>query len=711
MSLGIPSLVGPVSAWSRSILVERALPGATVTIRRDGPAGPILAQGPASGSLFRLNLLPAAALPPGARLFVAQELGPDTSDWTSPHLALPVGHVPTDHAQVPTLAVTVPVFECGVAIWVEGAIPGAEVIVSAGGQELGRGIAHENGARLRLTQPIPQGVGTIEVVQAAPPGAAALSGAPTPVPIPVTPLPVPVGAPLPKLEFGDPLPAGCRPGFLVAGALEGAEVTVTRLATGATETRAFDRASLVFLLDKRLDPDGERIAVSQAVPERCSGRVPSPPADYDVPPTAAPPVPKPRAPCGGATWLLVEDIEPGAEVSIEFDGRGFTTQAAPVGTRQRFELPPMPADAAVKVVQQACGRTSAAGETTVRSGQPASRPWVVGRLFQCARVVRVRGATPGALLRIVASTPSGELPLTGLVDVDADTLQVTLNIHLVAGWGVYAEQVACGGAPVTSEAWTEVEPTPPILPVRFTEALFAGQQRVRVDAIPGAFVEILAAAGGSAKVIGSGHVDPGSDLAWLGRQLVEGEWVHAVQHMCRERTREGERPRVNAGEKVFTLPKKKEHIVTSEAYGKNVVWEAGSLICRWDGSWTFDATVENKATKSWVSVDVDVVVSPPGFMKFRVHQEFDLAAADNPSDPNNSFFIQLGKTPKQSRSVKGFEPEMAAPAYFLAVLGGTAKFEWHVAVNNLPKSKPDSSKEAKDETKTKALDPPSTPPA
>ncbi|MFM2149852.1 MAG: hypothetical protein RLZZ187_2158 [Pseudomonadota bacterium] len=710
MSLGIPSLVGPVSAWSRSILVERALTGANVTIRRDGPAGQILAQGPALGSLFRLSLLPAAALLPGTRLFVVQELGPDASDWTSPHLALPVGVVPSDHKEAPPVTVTVPVFECGIAVWVESAIPGAEVIVSAGGQELGRGTAHENGARLRLMKPIPQGVGEIEIVQMAPAGATALTGIPTPVPVPVMPLPVPERAPLPKLEFGDPLPAGCRPGFLVAGALEGAEVTVTRLATGATETRAFDRASLVFLLDKRLDPDGERIAVSQAMPERCSGRAPSPPADYDVPPAGAPAAPKPRAPCGGATWLVVEDIEPDAKVSIEFDGRGFNSQAAPAGTRQRFELPPMPAGATVKVVQQACGRTSAAGETTVGTGQPGSRPEVVGPLFQCARAVRIKGATPGALLRIVASTPSGELPLTGLLDVDAETMQVTLNIHLVAGWGVYAEQVACGGAPVTSAAWTNVEPTPPILSVRITEALFAGQQRVRVDAIPGAFVEILVGGGGSAKVIGRGHVDPGSDLVWLERPLAEGEWVYAVQHMCRERTREGERQRVNAGEKVFTLPKKETWPITSEAYGKDVVWESGKLTCRWDGSWTFDATIENKATKSWVSVDADVVVSPPGFTKFRVRQSFDLAAADNPNDPNNAYFIQLGNTPKQSRSLVGFDPQMEAPAYFLAVLIGTAKFEWDVRVKNLPSSKPDASKEWKEQTKPKAVDPPSTPP-
>lgn len=129
MSLCTPILGGPLTAWCVTIRVDGALPGATVVVRSLGPNPRVVIKELASGGSDRMALLAGMKLEPGDRLVVQQHIGPETSEWTPDDLALPVGPSPVDHSPLSPVTFRSRVFQCGGKLWVQGAIPGAQVTI------------------------------------------------------------------------------------------------------------------------------------------------------------------------------------------------------------------------------------------------------------------------------------------------------------------------------------------------------------------------------------------------------------------------------------------------------------------------------------------------------------------------------------------------------------------------------------------------------
>ena len=230
MALCTPRIIGPLSAWTRQILIEGTLPGATVVVCEDAPGGPTIIKALAEGGRVRLDLLPGTTLNANARLFAMQSLDAEDSPWTDGNLATRVLALTKDYAGTTPLAIQTQILPCGQAVWVEGALPGALVVLRQGSSTLGEGVADEGVARLELAQGI-SGGNQVSAFQHAPAGSPSLSGASTPTSAPVLSFPVADHQQLSQPSVSKPGPAGCDASFVIRDVIEGASrLSVSRRA-------------------------------------------------------------------------------------------------------------------------------------------------------------------------------------------------------------------------------------------------------------------------------------------------------------------------------------------------------------------------------------------------------------------------------------------------------------------------------------------------
>jgi hypothetical protein len=688
--------MGPVSDWSRSILVEGTLPGAAVTVCEDAPGGRRVVDAVASGGTSRLDLLPGEIFTPGARLFAHQELG-ETSGWTQAGLAIIVSTHPSDYLQTAPLSFKTVPHPCGGAVWVAGAVPGADVQVrSQSGTLLGSGIATEGDARLRLTTAIPPSTSSITAVQSAPVGTLPVSGAAPVATEQVVPLPVARGGELPQVRVGDPKPAGCDPSIFISGVVDGARVTVDRRSEGITSSAHFDLGELTMLLGTALDAGGGELAITQEVGPFCEVSA-SRPLELDFAPASTPAQPRPAPPCGGTTALHVDDIRPGAAIEISVDGVIYRAHAALTGTTQDFELGEMPEGGRVTVVQSACGLASVPGTTIVGPNVAAGVPRVVDPLYGCARVVRITDVTPGSYVRLLARGPAGESHISALLRCDGDTIQVPVTPYLVTGDEVRAQVTACGSRVAESDP-VFVEPTPEIQPVQIGEC-FGLQSSVTVDAIPGARVTILSLphpGNPTEQQIGDGFVDPHFDRIALSRALHDGETLYAIQHLCGTRSRRLHARQAGPGTMSFLMSPEKKWPVSSEPAVEGVVWRSSRLDCAANGTFAFFGTFENTAKKSSADLDASVNLSLAGGVTFGTTLIAALAGAD-PEEPGNSVLLAKGYLPFRSEDKNGVTPALGDTAVWKSLLAATANFSWIVALSPISvESEPDDPEEPGD---------------
>lgn len=696
MPLCTPRLCGPLTSWSMTLLVEGALPGATIHVREGSPIGSPVAKVVASGGRDRINLLPGVTLSAGRQLFVAQELG-ETSNWTQPNLAEFVGWPPIDWAKTPAPWYRSRPHCCGRAVWLSGCVPGAELTVASGGISHAHGPVNEGEARVRLNAPFPASSVAITATQAAPAGAPPLSGAPVPAPATLHPLPVPSGAALPQPIVGEPMPMGCDSALVIRGVVDGAEVTIARVTEGIVETALFDLDSLTVILGSRLDPGGGRIDVTQAVATRCDVQA-SPVRAVDFAPVLKPPAPSPKPPCGGSAFLWITDLKPGAEIAIDVAGTVYRAMVSPAATEQLFELEPMNQGDVISVVQTACGVDSDAGITEVRPAEAAGPPKLIGPLFECARIVRVVGVVPGALVRIIANGPSGQSAISPFKWSAGTSIAIEVSPSLIEGQDIYAEQVACAGPAMFSDPPLPVEDLPTPLPVEIAFA-FATQRSVTVVALPGALVRIFTGRD-QIEEIGWGLVDPENDRIWVKRPLVEGEYLFAMQEICAMTSAEGPAYAVKPGERVFELAPAKHWPVTSEAPGHDVTWLEGKLVCRINGDYRFFCKFQNTAEKSTADIDATVKLTHPAGLSWGTHVTMFLAAADK-NDPTNQVILAKGFKAEDADTTTGVQPQWYEPARWIEVLNANASFDWIVATWTIPESEVDDADEGPDEGKKK----------
>jgi hypothetical protein len=141
MPLCTPILAGPLTAWCPTVRVDGTLPGATVIVRSLGPNPRVVIKELATGGSDRLPLLPGLKLEPGDRLIVQQRLGSEDSEWTHDALALHVGPPPTDHSPLAPVTFRSRLFQCGAKLWVQGTVPGAQVVIRDSGSTIASGRA------------------------------------------------------------------------------------------------------------------------------------------------------------------------------------------------------------------------------------------------------------------------------------------------------------------------------------------------------------------------------------------------------------------------------------------------------------------------------------------------------------------------------------------------------------------------------------------
>jgi|GEM_PF-5816247 len=684
LPLFVPRIAGPVSSWARSLTIENALEGATIKVCEDGPGKRLVLKAVAGGGLDRLDLLPGTTLTPNARLFALQDLGTEASGWTEPGLAVMVNPAPASYAQTAPLAIRSKIYPCGGAVWIDGSEPGSEVIVSDDSAiQLGQGIAGAGAARITLTNPIPAGFGGVQVLQRAPPGFPPLAGTPGVTAAATLTLPVPAGAALPIPSIGDPQPVGCDAVLVIRGVLDGAKVTIERSDTGIDETAVFDLPSLTVRLSRPLSAAPGSLAVRQAIAPRCEVQ-PSDARKASYGPTVAPPQPRPSPPCGGASFLHVADVKPGMLVDIDVGGTVYRGQASPTGSDQVFELAPMAPGQPVSVVQSACGLPSAAGTTVVGPLVETAPPKIARALFDCARVVRVTGVTPGSMVRLIANSFGQDKDISAIHWASSDSIAMPVSPFLIAGNFIRAEASGCGAVSVSSET-VKVEAGPDVAPVPVLAAV-ATLRFVIVDAIPGAMVRIYLSPDGSAhpgfEQIGEGCVDPHNNRVPVKRPLVDGEMVYAVQEMCTATSRPGPVFKVVPGEKRFSTGGK-TWPVANEPDVPGVVWVLGELLCRVDGLFHFYGTFENTAEASSADILAWTTLPLPGGASFGASVERLLSGTDI-DNPNNKILIVGGHLAKDSDQRKLHCGAFRDPLIWLEVLKSTAKFDWRVAISNFP---------------------------
>ncbi len=521
MALLRPTVVGPLSELSTTIRVKGQLVGATITVETGART---VAKGVATSSDQRFDLLSGVTLSHLEVLFAVQEISGERS-------AVPSGDVGMVVAAVPAILGPVNVvshlYECGRFVCVDGACPGADVTILAGGKVLGTGKAHEGRARFKLTVGIPSG-STVVAHQSASklPAGPDVSRAADPLPG-AGPLPPPLITPVPR---------GCESAVYITGVFDGATVTVARPA--GSESVGADRDQGYFLLSSPLH-EGDQLTVRQDVdalckrPSKKSAPVTVGPLEPLNPPVIISPL------CAGATTVRVTGVRPGATVHLAANQDTFHGTAAADETTVECNPPPLTTDP-VTATQELCGVTSApAAAVTVDPHEAGVVPAdVLEPLFSCAGSVCVIGAHPAAMVQVFSRTSAGDSAISGQVLALNTNVVVAVAPLLVDGAEVFVREWACSDHGVDGPH-RPVKPHPWPGPVKVQGPIFNGDVAVGVRganvAIPGSVMEVFAVRPtGTPEFLGSAGCDAlhSITIVALHRALSLGEHIVARQRLC-----------------------------------------------------------------------------------------------------------------------------------------------------------------------------------
>jgi len=671
MPLVTPILKGPLREWCNTLLVESAEAGVTVLARAIGPNPRDLARSVVSGGRNRIPLLPGVLLQPDDIVLVQQVDGAEQSEWTPDHLGVQVGPAPFDHDDLPPMSFKSRAWECGKRIWIKGAIPGAEVVLTHSGGLLGTARATESGdARATLTASMPSTGVTISGHQQAPPGFPALLGTPETVQATVDPLPVPFEAKLPTPFLGDPPPMGCGMSFMIAGIYDGADVTVLRRSDGSTETSTFDYERLNFMLQSPLSKQGDRLEITQDMVD-CRRRRPSDPLEVEVGPARKPSTPVLIAPCANSADVFVTNLEGGCPVRLTYKGKVYRGRVPQSETAFVFRLPKLTANEPLIAVQERCGLNSDPGSTNVKglNLNVGLIPDLIKPLFSCARAVRAH-ALPGAWLQVWGKTPAGPAPISNKVFATGDSVRIHITPYLNEGQVVWLSYLLCGGDTWRESPAHSVSPRPNLGPVNIIEPAIENAKEVKVDAIPGAAVNIYAMTGMPIRVeqIGSGFADPLDSRVGLIRLLSTKDLIYAEQWMCTERPGVGAMRNVLPSVRHISLLAAKSSL-SKRNDPKPVVLHTANVTLRHNGVWQFTAFVENREPESDCSIDVQFKLSG-------LNPPFGLVLKADLSGKGSKAGLALQGVPSSAsladqRTFDGFKN----PAYWEQVLGATGTFE------------------------------------
>lgn len=621
-SLCSPVLVGPLSEWSSSIRIDGCIPDAVLTVLslKRSP-GAVIAKGKVTGGTTRLQLMDGVKLNQQDRLIAIQGLSGSNSTPPSDALALGVAPAPTSMAGLANAVFVSHLWEFGMALQVQGSVPGANITISSPDGVLGASIANEGLARIKLSGVLPAAGTQIIAGEEAPAGFSPVGTLLTTGT--VNGLPVPEQGVLPTpTNPQSPQPGGCDPALLVGGVFDGALVTVTISTNPTPENKYFDLDELWFVLAQPLPASGANLEVIQSMPR--SERAASTPLLIAAGPSPAPTRPVFLPPCPGAEWIGVASLLPGADLTVQIDDVIYNAgQVSLDSSTANLRVPPIAAGAVITISQQRCGGTATA-TATAQTLTAQTNPDLGDTPFQCVFRVRVVSATPGALIEIrarrqdIASSPIRTI--SAQVIADSTVMHIAVSPALSTQDEIWVAQLTC------SPPWSEgphhpVQPVPPLAPPDLLFPPVIGDTSIPVSAIPGAVIEVFLWENDVPVVfLGSGPVDPDANRVPVYRPFAEGDQIVLLQRLCTTFSNLGPPSDMAVpGTKIFALPIGQSltypsddgYEITCSASGVSAV----TMTCRVDGTWSCTANLTNTQptevctfTLSFVAADAAGVI-------------------------------------------------------------------------------------------------------
>jgi hypothetical protein len=672
VGLGIPSVIGPITEWFDVVVVEGCSPGASIVVQTDDPVPAVIAAGASTGGRDRVPVV--GPLKAGQRLVAFQSVPGDTSLTTPSNLAVVVGASPTGHSQLPAMAFATHLHECGKAIWLKGAAPGAQVTLANGPTLLGSGRADREGNARFVTVPLPHQGTLVRATQAAPPGFPGLAGAPQ-VADANTQGVVPGRLPVPTVQA--PFPTGCDSALRVSGIVDGAEVTIERASDGQRETAIFDLDTLWFNLSRPFLAAGDRIYVTQGM-TWCEHPT-SDPLAVDISAATQPSPIVIDPPCVGSSLVRVRHLRAGATLTIDVPGRSSLTYQIPPGaTTWDAPVESLPGQTTVRATMIWC--TFSTSTTVAAQGaSPPPAPSIDPPLFGCARAISVSTAT-GCRVEVWGDLSGRAVQLSPRIYARSALLTTAISPFLSIPESVWARQLACDGT------WQEgpresVKGHARLEQVELAQPLIEGARAVLpTNALAGAHVTVWASAGGDpAQMIGERDTTKADPVVGLIRTLTTRDVVWAIQELCVGETTEPEpRYSVEPGVVRFQLSSAIEQDSRGTPTGKAIL-HAATLECRFlGGRWSLMADAEDTDPGYDLSLYVNAVLNLPNPLAFGAGLDMDVAAAGNLPQGLES----LGYPPRWTQYKSGTFALLQNPAFWEAVISATANWSMVAAWRN-----------------------------
>ena len=473
MPLLSPRVIAPLSECSSSVRVEGQITGAQVELFMSGHAGSI-GGGTATWSDQVYPLNGGVTLVPGQMVQARQSLMGEMS---------PLGPGVSVQKKPPTIGAVAfqsHLYQCGRCAWLVGAVPGAKVDLTVGGNPRGSTISADGNARTGLSQQL--NLGQVLVAQQT---ACGMIGPATNGP-PADPVPAGPKRTLPPPVLPGPLKQ-CDPAVLVTNVFEGATVTINRSA-GPTESACFDATGLWFILSKPLVLN-ETVTAQQDYPLCEVFGTPTAPVKVGSIKPVAPPVVWPPL-CADQMSVTVRDYKAGALIEIFQSGVSLGRGQAPDQPSFDFPVPPLTGGDVVTATQTLCGIASVPSNGVVVDTAPMAlpTPQVPGPLFECGSVVRVQNLHVGARVTVFSTLLGAEIGEQQAFDTIVDVPVAPL---LIKGDHIFAVQIGCGLTSPCSAPPQLVQPEPSLNPPQVVPPLDDCMSVVPVSlVVPGAFVDV-----------------------------------------------------------------------------------------------------------------------------------------------------------------------------------------------------------------------------
>lgn len=521
-----PLAHGPITPLSPMVRVIGVLPGAEVTILQDGrPIGHATATEP--GELWvPLTVQPVV----GGTVTASQKTDGGTS---SPSLSsVSVVDIPDP---LPTPVIASELNTCMADVLVGALVPGATLRARISGLDVAttKVTADFSGLGLDPMQPIPANTG-LDVWQEATIGGVLRKSAEAHS-VPIAQFRLPDGEQsLPPPQIATPLQA-CQTSILFAEVAGGA---TTRVDNEGQWIEWFNPASSFTGYGGRPLRPGE-LTARQQMP-RC--RLESGVATFRVDPPADPPAPVVQHDlCPSVLRLSISNLVPGGILLLSREVKqangshvSIIGEAGIAYPQQSIDLPSDfqgtdPRGPVSVIVQQQLCASPPSPPCRVRLAEPGGpfpAPEIIPEVFDCVRVLRLRGAHPGSLIQ--ASDTSSGAPISEAVVAAAPDFPLFLWFPVVAGQRVRVTQAGCN-ADGASDA--TVLPLPDPLPwLEFSAPVRPGAKHVRLRSVlPGARVHLVID-----NTFGPG-VECLSEDPWVpvwGAPLKERQRLMAIQVLC-----------------------------------------------------------------------------------------------------------------------------------------------------------------------------------